>query len=191
MNTDQLTPAGITELLQFFKAMADINRLKIIGLLANQPYTGEQLAEILNLAPSTVSHHLARLSAAGLVSARAEQYYAVYQLESARLEQAARRLLEKDSLNALADSADVDAFDRKVLKTFLTPQGRIKQIPAQYKKQEVLNRYLVEKFEKDRQYSEKEVNEILQQYHEDSAWFRRAFIDHRLMARKDGFYWRI
>ncbi len=191
MTANQLTPDSMDELLQFFKAMADINRLKIIGLLANQVYTGEQLAEILNLAPSTVSHHLARLSAAGLVSARSEQYYAVYQLESERLEQAARRLLERESLNALVGGADVDAYDRKVLKTFLTPQGRIKQIPAQYKKQEVLNRYLVEKFDKDRQYSEKEVNEILSQYHEDTAWFRRAFIDNRLMARKDGFYWRI
>ena len=33
------------ELLGFFKALADANRLKIVGLLAKQPYSVEQLAE--------------------------------------------------------------------------------------------------------------------------------------------------
>jgi DNA-binding transcriptional ArsR family regulator len=41
----------------------------------------EQLAEILGLRPSTVSHHLARLAEAGLVSARPESYYSVYRFE--------------------------------------------------------------------------------------------------------------
>ena len=60
------------QLLTFFKAMADANRLKIVGLLAGQPYTVEQLAALLELRPSTISHHLMILSEAGLVSARAE-----------------------------------------------------------------------------------------------------------------------
>ena len=35
------------QLLVFFKALADANRLKIVGLLAQQPYTVEQLAAIV------------------------------------------------------------------------------------------------------------------------------------------------
>ena len=58
----------ITELLAFFKALADANRLKIIGLLAQDEYPVEQIAEMLDLRPSTVSHHLSKLSKAGLVS---------------------------------------------------------------------------------------------------------------------------
>lgn len=54
-------------ILEFFKALADANRLKIIGLLANQALTVEQLAEMLNLRPSTVSHHLGYLNHVGLV----------------------------------------------------------------------------------------------------------------------------
>ena len=46
------------ELVTFFKALSDANRLKIIGLLAQQPYSVEELAALLNLKASTVSHHL-------------------------------------------------------------------------------------------------------------------------------------
>ena len=68
------------ELVTFFKALADANRLKIVGLLAQQPYSVEELAAILGLRPSTISHHLSKLVEAGLVSARADSYYNVYQL---------------------------------------------------------------------------------------------------------------
>jgi DNA-binding transcriptional ArsR family regulator len=51
---------AMQELLDFFKALADANRLKIAGLLAQEALTVEQLAEMLELHPSTVSHHLGR-----------------------------------------------------------------------------------------------------------------------------------
>ena len=78
------------ELLEFFKALSDGNRLRILGLLARQPLTVEQMAEMLQLRPSTVSHHLQYLSHVGLVSARAEGYYNIYRLENGALEKMAR-----------------------------------------------------------------------------------------------------
>ncbi|HNC99899.1 MAG TPA: ArsR family transcriptional regulator, partial [Myxococcota bacterium] len=42
-------------LLPFFKSLADANRLRIIGLLAHQERGVEELAEALDLRPSTVS----------------------------------------------------------------------------------------------------------------------------------------
>ena len=69
------------ELLDFFKAMADANRLRILGLLAQENLTVEQLSEILDLRPSTVSHHLSKLSEVGLVSAKVSSYYHIYQLD--------------------------------------------------------------------------------------------------------------
>ena len=56
MNDDE----KIQELLNFFKALADPNRLKIIGLLARQDLSVEQMAEMLSLASSTVSHQIGR-----------------------------------------------------------------------------------------------------------------------------------
>lgn len=45
-------------LLAFSKVLADSNRLKIVGLLAQQPHTVEQLAALLGVGSPTVSHHL-------------------------------------------------------------------------------------------------------------------------------------
>ena len=61
------------EVITFFKVFADANRLKIVGLLAQQPYSVEELAALLDLKPSTVSHHLAKLAQIGLVSAKTER----------------------------------------------------------------------------------------------------------------------
>ena len=74
------------ELLGFYKAMADANRLKIVGLLTQGEYAVEQIAEMLDLRSSTVSHHLSKLSKVGLVSARPESYYDTYRLETGVLE---------------------------------------------------------------------------------------------------------
>jgi len=70
------------ELLAFFKALADASRLRIVGLLARKPHTVEELAALLGLRASTVSHHLARLVAVDLVSARADGHYHVYSLDT-------------------------------------------------------------------------------------------------------------
>jgi DNA-binding HxlR family transcriptional regulator len=178
-----------TALLMFFKALADANRLKIIGLLANQPSTVEQLASQLALSSSTVSHHLSRLSEAGLVSARAESYYSIYSLETENLEKLSHMLLARDTLPALAEDVDVDAYDRKVINEFVTSEGRIKAFPVQRKKMDVLLTFVIKSFEPDNRYTEKQVNEILKTYNEDFATLRRELIDVKYLARDHGEYW--
>lgn len=42
-------PANLPRALKSCKALADSSRLKIVGLLAQQPYTVEQLAAMLDL----------------------------------------------------------------------------------------------------------------------------------------------
>ena len=184
---------AMQELLDFFKALADANRLKIAGLLAQEALTVEQLAEMLELHPSTVSHHLSRLTRAGLVSARADGYYSVYSFETKTLENMARRLLERETLPAVTAEVDVDAYDRKVLNTFLTPEGRIKSFPAQQKKYEAILRHVAQSFEPRQRYSEEQVNEILSHFSDDYASLRRDLVAFGYMAREGGGgdYWRV
>jgi predicted transcriptional regulator len=179
-------------LLAFFKALADANRLKIVGLLAQEPRTVEQLAALLSVESPTVSHHLRRLSKAGLVEAQAQGYYSVYMLKTEVLQSMAERLLGGDQLPQLADGVDATAYDRKVLQTFLNEDGSVKAFPAQEKKYLVVVRHLLEAFEHGREYSELEVNEILGHYHEDTARVRRSLIDFGYMQRVAGgaSYWR-
>ena len=189
MNT--LIPPNDEQLLTFFKALADANRLKIVGLLSQQPYSVEQLAAMLNLRPPTVSHHLKLLSEAGLVSARAESYYNLYQLESGVLEQIARHLATQDRLPSMAAEVDMQAYDRKVLRDILLPDGRLKVIPAQRKKREVVLQHILTAFQPEVRYSEKQVNEILARFHEDTATLRRELVAYKLMGRSEGEYWKI
>src|SRR6185369_3850815 len=102
------------DLLKFFKAMADETRLKMIGLLARESYSGEMLAELVGVKPATVSHHLAKLAEAGLVSARMDGHAKLYTLRLDALHAMAARLLAPGPLPAdpLAGQA-LDAFDRK------------------------------------------------------------------------------
>jgi predicted transcriptional regulator len=180
-----------SQLLDFFKALADANRLKIIGLLAQEAFTVEQLAAMLKLRPSTVSHHLSRLSKIGLVSARAEGYYNLYQLETSKLETMARQLLSRETLPAIAADVDLEAYDRKVITDFSNPDGSLKTIPAQRKKLTVILRHIVKSFQSEVRYPEVEVNQILARFHEDTATLRRELVGAGLMERDQGEYWRV
>jgi predicted transcriptional regulator len=179
------------EMLIFFKAMADANRLKILGLLAQEDLTVEQISEMLKLRPSTVSHHLSKLSDVGLVSARASSYYNIYHLENHALEVKAKQLLSKETLPIMASDINMDAFDQKVIADYSTPDGQLKTIPAQRKKLEVILRHISRSFKPGITYSEYDVNQIIKNFHEDTASLRRELIGMGILRRSaDGRdYW--
>jgi ArsR family transcriptional regulator len=62
-------PADLSTLRVFHKALADLNRLKIVQRLADAPATVTQLIDHVGLSQPLVSHHLRRLREAGLVVA--------------------------------------------------------------------------------------------------------------------------
>lgn len=179
-------------LLSFFKALADANRLRIVGLLAHRAYTVEELATVLDLRPSTASHHLAKLTAAGLVSSTTQGHYHVYSLALDALQDRARTLLSRDDLRGLAAThGAIDPFDEKVLATFLDEHGRIRQLPMKRKKFQVLLRHALRLFDDEGPWVEKEVNRRLKTLTQDTASLRRGFIDHGLMVRnRDGSEYR-
>ena len=187
-----LTSEDRDELVRFYKALADGSRLKIVGLLAHRPYSVEELAELLRLKASTVSHHLRRLSEAGLVSSRGQSYYSVYQLEDKALEQQARRLLSRQDFGSAVEDVDADSYDRKVLAEFSRRDGSLKTIPAQKKKLEAVLRHVVKAFAPGKRYSEKRVNQMLLRFHTDTATLRRELVGAGLMKREGGGgeYWR-
>ena len=181
------------ELVTFFKALADANRLKIVGLLAVKPYSVAELAALLKLKPSTVSHHLSRLAEAELVTWRGESYYTVYQLDRKLLEEKSRSMFSREELSTVAAEVDADAYDNKVIKDYSRRDGSLKTLPSQRKKFQAILRSVVQAFDVGKRYSEKRVNEILSQYHEDTALLRRELVGFGLMKREGGGgeYWRV
>jgi hypothetical protein len=180
-------------LIQFFKVLGEPRRLAIVGLLARRPHTVEQISRELGVGVSTVSHHLSLLADSGLVTARAEGYYSVYRLNPEPLRTMAKSLLAQAEQPSAAVEAHPDSFDRKVLSTFTSPDGRISAFPVQEKKFLVLLRYVLKAFEPGVKYPEKRVNQILAGFSDDTARLRRGLVDHRFMEREGGGgkYWRI
>jgi predicted DNA-binding protein YlxM (UPF0122 family) len=177
-------------LLEFFKVLADEKRLQIVGLLAAQDYSVEELAAILDVSSATVSHHLRKLAGAGLVEARADQHYHIYSLKTETLHQRSQEILSEGRLQAVAQDLDLDAYDRKVLRDFME-DGRLRQIPRQWKKRQAIHRYLIDRFEPGRRYAEREVNDVISQVHDDYATWRRELVDTGLLKREREIYWRV
>ena len=180
----------IALLLAFFKAMANESRLRIVGLLASRERSVQELAQILELKEPTISHHLAVLKALGLVSVRAEGVVRWHALEPKALAKMNQALLAREDVLALAPKTDRDD-DAAVLAAFFDEAGKLKQIPASRKKRLVILRWLVERFDEDRAYPERELNEIIKRYHWDSATLRREMIGQRMMARERSIYVRL
>jgi len=174
-------------IVQLFKALANEKRIQIIALIHDRGLSVEEIASAVELTPATVSHHLSLLKEAGLVQATSEQYYTIYRFTSQPLFDALAALSTAPPAADL--SVDLAKYDRKVLGDFLV-DGKLKAIPAQRKKRDVILRFLAEQFADDRTYTEREVNIIIADFHDDFATLRRELIMSRLMHRDQGIYWR-
>ncbi len=77
---------------------------------------------------------------------------------------------------------------------FLDSSGKITQLPQKKKTRVAILTYLSEKFDENRNYTEKEVNTICDQWHTFGDFFllRRELIDNGLLCREsDGScYWK-
>ena len=73
--------------VHLLKTIADATRLRILGLLADRPHTGRELADALGLSAATVSHHMHRLEGVGIVTATPDATRRVYTLNDGLLSQ--------------------------------------------------------------------------------------------------------
>lgn len=183
-----MPPEDLERLVTFFKALADANRLRILGVLAQREATVSELAGLLDIKEPTVSHHLSKLRALGLVTVRHEGTTRVHALDVEALDRERREVLRPERL---ASASDVDPFawERKVLGTFFDGD-RLVKIPAARKKRKVVLNRLAERFDRSGRYTEREVNDILRVHHEDVATLRRELVGYGLLQRRDGRYWR-
>jgi hypothetical protein len=175
------------EMLDFLKAMSDADRLRIIGLLTQRPASRADIVTKLNLPLRDVVDHLAFLEFVGVVSQKDD----IYELDESKLSTLAQDNFAKER-PSYVPAPELDAQSKKVLKAYLNADGSIRQIPAQPKLQVILN-YLIQAFAPNTNYTEKEVNQILRRFHEDTAGLRRDLVDAKMLDRiSDGSrYWRV
>jgi len=176
------------EMLDFVKAMASAERLRVIGALVRGRATQAEIAEQLHLPVKDVFNHLSFLVHVNVVT----ETDGVYDLNEKAIESLARGQFEgKRPVYEANEEKPEDV--RKVLKNFLNADGTLKQIPLVGNKLLIILNFIVDAFAFDTNYTEKEVNAILRRFHVDTAALRRYLVDHRLMRREsDGTkYWRV
>ena len=174
---------------ELFKALGHPVRLLILNLVQMKPRHGEELATILRLKPATISHHLTKLTDVGLLTSKKDQYYQTFSLVGGMLAKTLGEVVRLPQ-NGLNTQVEEDAYRKKVLKTFLL-RGRIKQMPVQLKKRQIILEKILEEFEPEREYPEREVNQILLEFHEDVATLRRELITFGFMEREKGLSRRV
>ena len=179
-----------TQALMLFKCLADRSRLQILKSLAQEDMYVERLAQRLGLTPPTISFHLKKLADAGAVTSYKTQYYTMYALEkSVFMTNLLELILEKSDEAELQRQRD-EAYRKKVIDTFFE-YGKLKSIPTQKKKERIVLEEIVKAFEPDRQYTEREVNIILADFHDDFCTLRRDMVGEKLLNRDMQIYWRV
>lgn len=184
-----MQPEELEVLVQFLKVLADESRLRLVGVLANGEKTVGELAEDLGLKDPTVSHHLAKLQALGLVSARADGNARHYRLEVEVLNRLKKELFTVAKVKSIVDNVEAERYERKVLDTYFEGD-KLTSIPTTRKKRNVILDWLASHFEPGERYPEREVNAVIKRHHDDTATLRRELIMTGLMQRDGGVYWR-
>ena len=175
--------------IKLFKCLADKSRLQILQSLAAEDMYVELLAERLGLTPPTISFHLKKLADAGAVSSYRNQYYTMYRL--CRDVFSARII---DIISTPSDEAGLQdereaAYRQRVIDAFFE-YGKLKSIPAQRKKKRIVLEEIARAFEQERIYTEREVNIIIADLHDDFCTIRRDMISEGLLDRENGQYWK-
>jgi hypothetical protein len=177
------------EMLDYVKALTDTDRLKIIGQLTGRPAGLQELSASLSLPVRKVFNHLAFLQYVGVV----HEEDGAYALDAERLEQ-----LTRSPFVAEQSTEPVEPVEErwKPIASYLNRDGTIRLVPSsrtQAARFRMMLDYLLTAFEADRIYTEKEVNQIIRRFHEDTSGLRRDLVEAGLLGReRDGSrYWRI
>lgn len=182
------------DILPVLKALADESRLAVLRHLHAREHAVGELAEVVGLSEPTVSHHLAKLREAGLVSLRMagnQRFYRVNAEGLARFKRLANEIEQKPPAPAskAGDEAWIAALgwsaeEQQVLRDH-TRAGVLTHLPVrQQKKLQVILRWLATLLEPERLYTEAQVNAVLKAvYAEDYVSLRRDLVDYAYLRR--------
>lgn len=170
-------------LVQRFKALADPVRLRLLGLLAERERSGQELASLLAISPATVSHHLKLLRAVGFVRETRHAPFIYFALDLKALQHAVEPVAKRERVQEFAAESELRAEQRRVLNAFFEGP-RLKSIPAQRRKKEIVLEELLRRLPRKREYQERELSLWLKAIHEDFCTLRREFLIGDYMTRE-------
>lgn len=176
--------------IKLFKCLSDKSRLQILKSLTIEDMDVERLAGRLDLTPATISFHLKKLADAGAVRSYKKQYYTMYSLCKDVFMTRILDIISVESDEAAVQDERDAAYRKRVIESFFE-YGKLKSIPAQRKKERIILEEIAKAFEPGRIYTEREVNIIIADFHDDFCTIRRDMIGEKIMDRENGKYWLI
>ena len=190
MKLESVSPDATT----LFRAVLNTERLELITHLSFQELSLPEISHLSKLQPKEIQHHLAILVAAKLVIVHEKDGIQLYRFNHKQLDEFNRlHFREAEFKHDKIDLLGFPEEKRKILTDYTNPDGSLKMIPTKSKKIMAILDYLILAFDQEGDFSEKQVNEILEGYHPDTTTLRRYLIDFGYLGRtKDGArYWRI
>ena len=83
--SDRTGKTDLETLTNLLHALDDKKRLQILVSLRKQPLYGQELANVTELSPGTISHHMSELASAGLVTIEKQGVKLLYHLSESRI----------------------------------------------------------------------------------------------------------
>jgi hypothetical protein len=163
--------------------LAEPDRLRVLAALVLGARTPAEIAPATGLGAREIGRALQKLQAGGLVDH----------------ELGVRAELFKEAAMASAPAASAEDLGyadpdvEQVIGRFVR-EGRLLSFPAQGAKRRLVLEHVAQSFEPGRRYPERAVDAVLRAWTEgggtDHATLRRYLVDHQLLAREGGEYWR-
>jgi hypothetical protein len=173
--------------LRVFRALADSTRLRLLAAMVDRPRCGQDLAAEVGVSAPTVSHHLKVLGRAQLLMETRQPPYVFYQLDLEALQRAMKAVSTPQRVRELAPPPEGDSERRDVLRNFFDGP-KLRSIPAQRRKKEIVFEELLRRLPRRREYAERELNRFIEVHHPDFCTIRRELIMGRYMKREAGVY---
>ena len=173
-----MTPLQEQTLLDFFRAVGQPDRARILGLLAGRAYTIPELAKLLDMKGPVVLTHINKLIKARLI--RGDGYRTGFQLDNDLLQQ----------LNDIVfEEAEPYPFVDQVLQKYVDGH-RLKAIPDDRDERRVVLEWLAEDFKVGKRYTEANVDFKIQRHFHHTLTLRRYLLDSGLLLHASDIYWR-
>jgi hypothetical protein len=178
---------SLEPLISLASALLDTDRIRLVAALAGGHANRIELSEATGLPHKELLRQLDLLREFGLVklvdpAPRQPDAYSNYELNTEAF-RAARQAMGKYKGRKRRPT---DAREL-TLETFM-PGGKLTAFPRKNDQVVVILNEIAAKFEPERQYSEREVNVILEDVNEDYCTVRRYLVDYGYLSRTGGIY---
>ena len=177
---------ALEPLITLASALLDTDRLRIAARLVEGPANRMELAQITGLPQRDLLRQLGILQDFGLVRLERDtsrpDHYSRYEL-SVEAFRAARQAVGKHK-GRKPRPTDARLM---TLETFM-PGGKLSAFPTKADKLVVILDEVAQRFSQERQYTEREVNVILEDINEDYCSLRRFLVDYGYLSRSGGIY---